>query len=50
MNVEKAIRAAQERLHRAIGQWGRHAHAAVARKAQEARAIVGIVNALGGRK
>lgn len=33
VNIDQAIKAAQERLHRQIGQWGRFAHRKVAERA-----------------
>lgn len=33
VNIDAAIKAAQERLHRQIGQWGRFAHRKVAERA-----------------
>lgn len=37
MNIDEAVKAAQERLHRAIGQWARFAHRKVSEAAAKAR-------------
>lgn len=42
MSIEDAIRAAQERLHRAIGQWARVGHRRVREKALQARLAMGL--------
>lgn len=42
MDVDEAIRAAQERLHRQIGQWARVGHRRVREKALQARLAMGL--------
>lgn len=42
MDIERAIRAAQERLHRQIGQWARVAHRRVRERAAKARQSMGV--------
>lgn len=37
MNVDQAIKAAQERVHRQIGQWTRYAHRKVRERATRER-------------
>lgn len=40
MNIDAEIKAAQQRIHRSIGQLARHAHAEIRQMAEEARAII----------
>ena len=42
MDVDEDIRAAQERLHRQIGQWTRVAHRRVRERAAKARQSMGM--------
>lgn len=42
MSLDNAIRAAQERLHRQIGQWARVGHRRVRERAHQARLAMGL--------